>query len=217
MTWFLAFVTLLAWSGVTLADWRRRRRAGGLAAPTPSCEAPDELRRSLARRVRMLTAACDDALAGGAGCDEADTALELAQRIVPQWNQNVDTWQADAGALQLAVPCPPLSAGPSSPRTLHALASIERCLRPLAAGEPGRLKLHLRLLHATLVLVEHRLARLARVSPDAQRQALPAMQSEIDRLARDLAASYEALDASWRRTRDATRPHPLSPTTASTH
>lgn len=216
MTWFLAFVTLLAWSVVMLADWRRRR-TGGLAAPSPPCEAPDALRRSLARRVRMLTAACDDALAGGAGCDEADTALELAQRMVPQWNRSVDTWRDDAGALQLAVPCLPLSAGPSSPRILRALVSIERCLRPLAAGEPGRLELHLRLLRAALALVERRLARLARVPRDAQRRALPALQADIDRLARDLAASYEALHASWRRTRAVTRSHDLAPTTASTH
>lgn len=205
MVWFLALLTLAAWCAVRLRDARtgRSERARGDAGAAD--EAPSLLRQSLANRAALLRAACADAL----DADPRDHAAEgpgetlriLTLRVLPQWDRRIREWRGRAQVLQAASHCSSLPPRELRQPLLRWLARLERCAAALAAGEPGRLLLHLRTLRAALICVERRLAGLDRATPARRRRALRDAQADLDTLARDLADTYETLILSTQRSR----------------
>lgn len=205
MVWFLALLTLIAWCAIAAADTRAGRSKRLRDDNDTVYEAPSLLRQSLANRAAVLRAACSDALDADPSDHAADgpgeTLRVLALRVLPHWGQCVREWRGRAQVLQAAGNCSSLPLRELRQPMLRRLARLERCAAAFAAGEPGRLMLHLRTLRAALICVERRVGSLDRLAPLQRREALHDAQADIDTLARDLAATYEALRISSQHSR----------------
>lgn len=196
---WLAFmlVVLLRSRPWARADWAPLRLLTGERA-----QAVEGLAHSLMLRVSLVDRGAElsrQARARGS-LDQAgrlaETALGVADMIVPQLHERVGAWRGHARVLQEAVATPLLDGRPLRWRPLRLLAQAERLLLALPLTRPLRLRAHLLLLSLSLKLLGWRLRRLARRGRPAE-----PVQADLAELSRAVVAGYETLLLSLQATR----------------